>query len=80
MAALEWLTQAAAWAWKVVWPVAKKNTEFAKRLFSRFATEAHAENTTNLLHALEQDQLADLYVWNSCLDERPYCAAPPRGY
>jgi len=64
-AALELLNRDASGAWKVVWPVAEKNMEFAERLLSRFTVDPYSSDTTKLVNGLKESQLAELRVWLS---------------
>ena len=64
-AALALLNHGASAAWKVVWPVVQKNTEFAQRLLTHYAIDPYSSDAARLRDGLQESELAELYIWLS---------------
>lgn len=62
-AALELVNHEPSGTWKLLWPVAQKNTELAERLLSRYAVDPYSAESTKLIDGLTENQLAEVQIW-----------------
>lgn len=72
-AAYSLLTSVPQVGWEAVWPVVKQNADFGRQVFEDIAYREHRHG--QLLEALSEDQLADLYLW---LETQYPCGEDPQ--